>query len=740
MRMAMQCAVVAMSRGIHGFRWIDRAWSIKSHFFLFGLILALPLAALAAFLIFEIGRTIRAETEQRMTQVATSIAADIDRDLQRRITILQTLAASATLAEGDLATFHAHAQLVAKDVKVGIFLVDASMRQLINTNVPFGTSLPDYGTPETAQRTIRTRTPQVSEFFIGRVIQRPVFDLDIPVVKGEEVAYVLAMGLEPTLLDEILRGQQLPSDWNLSVADANGTIIARSESSKYVGTALGAELSSQPSSTVNRTVDVDGLAVLRAVARSQISNWQVAVSVSRALADTPLNRSYIFLGLWSAVALLLTALLASWFAREMARPIASAVGAAAGLVRRQPITAPDFNVREANELIAALRSAVAELSEVEKQREFAEEQRRLANLELAERVRRRAVLYRFIDRLHRAASLVEVYEAALDAIQDTLRCDRASILLRDNAGVMHFVAWRGLSDSYRQAVEHHSPWARDEADPRPVTVPDVATAEMDDLLKAVVRKEGIGALAFIPLITDSKLAGKFMTYYDTSHDFGDEELGLSQTIARQLALSVDRKRADETEKMLAAELQHRTKNLFAVVQALAHTTLRGNEILEKARQAFNRRLIVLARAHDRLINASWKGISLSDLVHLELEAFPGRVTINGHDVVLVPQAAQNFALALHELSTNAAKYGAFSKPDGHVSVSWTITGGNGARLLKFRWQETGGPPVTQPTRDGFGTSLLKMTLGDARIEYVPEGLIYEVEVPTDQIEIADALK
>src|SRR5215470_12896743 len=147
MRMAMQCAVVAMSRGIHGFRWIDRAWSIKSHFFLFGLILALPLAALAAFLIFEIGRTIRAETEQRMAQVAAGTAADIERDLQRRITILQTLATSATLANGDLAAFHARAQIVAKDVKAGIFLIDPSMHQLLNTNVPFGESLPDYGTP-----------------------------------------------------------------------------------------------------------------------------------------------------------------------------------------------------------------------------------------------------------------------------------------------------------------------------------------------------------------------------------------------------------------------------------------------------------------------------------------------------------------------------------------------------------------------------------------------------------------
>src|SRR6266550_532341 len=143
---------------------IARPWSIRSHFWFFGLILALPLAILASFLILEIGQTVRLETEQRMRQVAAGIAADLDRDLQRRITILQTLATSATLAQGDLAAFHARAQIAAKDVKAGIFLVDPALRQLLNTNVPFGSVLPAYGAPDTARRTFQTKSPQVSNF------------------------------------------------------------------------------------------------------------------------------------------------------------------------------------------------------------------------------------------------------------------------------------------------------------------------------------------------------------------------------------------------------------------------------------------------------------------------------------------------------------------------------------------------------------------------------------------------
>src|SRR2546429_217184 len=162
---------------------IARPWSIRSHFWFFGLILALPLALLASFLIIEIGQTVRLETEQRMRQVAGGIASDLDRDLQRRITILQTLATSATLARGDLPAFHARAQIAAKDVKAGIFLIDPSLRQLLNTNVPFGSALPAYGAPDTALRTFRTKSPQISNFFVGRVINRPVFDIDIPVIR-----------------------------------------------------------------------------------------------------------------------------------------------------------------------------------------------------------------------------------------------------------------------------------------------------------------------------------------------------------------------------------------------------------------------------------------------------------------------------------------------------------------------------------------------------------------------------
>jgi PAS domain S-box-containing protein len=196
----------------------------------------------------------------------------------------------------------------------------------------------------------------------------------------------------------------------------------------------------------------------------------------------------------------------------------------------------------------------------------------------------------------------------------------------------------------------------------------------------------------------------------------------------------DRKRAEETEQLLSNELQHRTKNLLAVVQALARRSLRGNAILDDARKSFVGRLQALARNDLRLTNSGWSGARLHDVIKSELEHFADRISVDGPDIVLAPQPAQNVALAIHELATNAAKYGSLSEPGGDVAIGWTIASKDrGSTLLQFAWQERGGPPVLPPTHKGFGTSLLESTLGKGRFDYAPAGLRYEIDV-----DLADA--
>ena len=165
--------------------------------------------------------------------------------------------------------------------------------------------------------------------------------------------------------------------------------------------------------------------------------------------------------------------------------------------------------------------------------------------ELPQRAEELAVLLRLTDRLYRASSLSETFDAALDAITSAPGCDRASILLFDESGVMRFVAWRGLSEEYRAAVEGHSPWTSESRDPEPIFVEDIAATDEPEPLKQTIAAEGIRGLAFIPLVARNRTIGKFMTYYASPHVFSRAETDMAVHIARQLGFSLERGRADE---------------------------------------------------------------------------------------------------------------------------------------------------------------------------------------------------
>lgn len=160
------------------------------------------------------------------------------------------------------------------------------------------------------------------------------------------------------------------------------------------------------------------------------------------------------------------------------------------------------------------------------------------------RLSEQGLLHQLTERLHPAGSLEQVYDAALDAICGTMGCPRASILLFDAAGEMRFVASRGLSETYQRAVEGHSPWRQGDRDAAPILVGDIAAASDLTDLRPTISAEGIGALAFIPLISRGAVIGKFMAYYDRPHRFTPLEESLGVNIARQLALAIERKSAE----------------------------------------------------------------------------------------------------------------------------------------------------------------------------------------------------
>jgi two-component system, chemotaxis family, CheB/CheR fusion protein len=196
----------------------------------------------------------------------------------------------------------------------------------------------------------------------------------------------------------------------------------------------------------------------------------------------------------------------------------------------------------------------------------------------------------------------------------------------------------------------------------------------------------------------------------------------------------ERRQWEKHQQLLLGELAHRVRNTLAVVQAIAHQSLRTSKSSQEFVDRFDGRLAALADAHSLLVNSDWLGADLATLAHTQLEPYasdnPDRVRIGGETVTLPADLATPFGLILHELATNAAKHGSLSRPAGSVAVEWTVTR-NDPRLLKIVWREQGGPPVQQPTTSGFGSALIDNGIPGATVkrEFNPAGLICTIALP-----------
>ena len=199
-------------------------------------------------------------------------------------------------------------------------------------------------------------------------------------------------------------------------------------------------------------------------------------------------------------------------------------------------------------------------------------------------------------------------------------------------------------------------------------------------------------------------------------------------IARDIT---ERRQAQERQELLTQEIHHRTKNIFSVVQAVIARSFADKGTVKEAEHAVLSRLRSLAQTHVMLIDKEWQGADIGEVVRTEMSPFAGRATIEGPAVMLNAKAAQNFALAVHELATNAAKYGSLSNQTGRVHISWSVGKPNGHRQFMFRWQERGGPAVKAPARKGFGSTVLEQVMAEyfeapPRIEYASGGVCYEL--------------
>ncbi len=253
----------------------------------------------------------------------------------------------------------------------------------------------------------------------------------------------------------------------------------------------------------------------------------------------------------------------------------------------------------------------------------------------------------------------------------------------------------------------------------------------------------ICSLLNVPVRERGRTVGVFIVHDMVRRRWTSEEITFARNVADRVQVGIGRLQAEERQALLNRELSHRLKNTLAMVQAIAAQTLRNAPDLDAARDALADRLVAMGKAHDMLLSGTREGASLDAVVRSSLvihdDAAADRFRMSGPHVGVGSRAALSLALTVHELATNAAKYGALSTARGCVLVEWTIDRAGPEPVLRLRWREVDGPRVKPPTRRGFGSRLIERGLagtigGEVRLAYPVEGVTCELTAPLAEIQ------
>jgi PAS domain S-box-containing protein len=292
----------------------------------------------------------------------------------------------------------------------------------------------------------------------------------------------------------------------------------------------------------------------------------------------------------------------------------------------------------------------------------------------------------------------------------------------------------GIITSWNRAAENLFGYSADEIIGRPIATlaPPDRKNEMSAILERIRRGEKVDHFETIRRRKDGSLVDISLTVSPIRDEKG-RIIGASK-IARDVTA---RKQAEERQRMLTAELSHRVKNMLAVVGVLAERSCANATSIAGCLEVFRGRLQALAAAHNALIADNWAGASLAAVIETTLEPYLGeddRIRLDVQDLRITPELALSLALGLHELATNAAKYGALSSPAGRVALRAHLEPGGGGEELRLVWQENGGPAVARPAVPGFGTSMLSQAMqyqhkGTVELDWRKEGLICRLSVP-----------
>lgn len=780
-----------------------RAWPLGVHIAALVLSIAVPALVVAGIALWRLNAAERTETEQRLIATTRVLTLDLDREVAEITTTLEVLATAPSLRVQDLSAFENQAREVGRGRAWYLFLANEQGRMLLNTLAPPGAALPPFPVPELFRSVVEAKRAHVSNLFESPVSGRKVLAVLVPVLRNGESPYVLGLGFEPSYLLPVLARTAIDPGWVAMIQDRRGVVLVRSQDQE-VWSGRPAPLPEfeplmQRTTGLAELRSAAGYD-LTSWARSRLSDWVGAIAVPDQVRSARTTQAWLGFAAFSAALMVFAGLLATIFVRAIARPMHALARVAASTDDRrfQP-----SHLREANEIGTALAKAARRVSVSEVRfRTLAERARDIVLLldergtileanaaaaqtygytieeltgqpvtllrepeqvaEVQAQLARAASTGILFETLHRRKDgvLIPVEVSATPArigdeklifsiIRDISRRKRGEAALRERESLLQTVTQNVgiglvLLDMERRctfANPAYSEWLR--RSPEDIlgkTIDDILGAIYGDMREPLDRAYS-GHLVSFEFKEEPDEAGEhggrvWQVTCQPARDAGGRMSGL---IVVMIDITGPKRDADHI-RFLMRELSHRSKNLLAVIQAMARQTSRSSEGLADFEERFSARVMGLARSHDLLVQQDWQGVALADLVRIQIQpfvdAFDERVILDGPLLTLNPEAANHLGLALHELATNAFKYGALRTAEGKVHVSWEVD--HAAQIFRMTWRESDGPQVRAPGRSGFGTQVVQNIVatalnGVAHIGFDRSGVEWRLEAPLASI-------
>ena len=345
---------------------------------------------------------------------------------------------------------------------------------------------------------------------------------------------------------------------------------------------------------------------------------------------------------------------------------------------------------------------------------------------LGERALTESDLQKLFDEI--ATTTAEILDVEFVKILELVPGD-AELLLRAGVG------WReGLIGTAHESTGRHSQAGYALASGAPVIVTDLRSEARFEG-PALLRDHGINCGVSVPIAgRDGRAYGVLGAHTARRRRFNEQDVSFLVATANVIAGAIQRRQADQRHELMIRELRHRSGNLFAQLLALFSQTARNSRSVADLSAKYEARVLALANAHRLITERGWQSTSLGDLLRVLLAPYIDRVTFSGPEVFLEPDPSFALSSAVHELATNASKYGSLSQDAGRLELSWTVSRAAPGLSVRLDWKERGGPPPKRVRRVGFGSRLIGMVIerqlnGAVERSFGPEGMEARLIVP-----------